>query len=213
VDIEPSSTNAFDVYWITDGEWLEYTFEATTSGTYAITPYVAGVPGFGALRMLIDNEDVSGRVDVPATGGWQTWEPLTLPDVPIEAGEHILRFEFESASDPTGWLFSLNYIDVALRTVDAGAEAEQAARFTVRPNAPNPFSETTRITYVLPESGRVSFEVFNAIGQKVYEGVEENQSAGEHVFEFDARGLPSGMYVCRVRTGAAVATLPMMVVR
>jgi len=33
------------------------------------------------------------------------------------------------------------------------------------------------------------------------------------VFEFDARGLPSGLYIGRVRTRSDVATIPMMLVR
>ena len=33
VDIEGASTHGFDVYWITAGEWLEYTFEVPADGT------------------------------------------------------------------------------------------------------------------------------------------------------------------------------------
>ena len=70
------------------------------------------VPGFGNFTLSIDNVDVSGRRDVLSTGGWQFWTPIRIEGVPLSAGVHIMRFDFDSDTDKTGWLFSLNAIDV-----------------------------------------------------------------------------------------------------
>ena len=63
------------MYWITAGEWIEWTFEVSLGGTFTFTPAVATVPGFGSFRLLVDNVDVSGVRPVPNTGGWQSWPP------------------------------------------------------------------------------------------------------------------------------------------
>ena len=213
VDIEPSSTNGFDVYWITAGEWLEYTFEVAETGFYDFAPYVASVPGFGRFRMLIDNVDVSGVRDVAGTGGWQSWEPIEIAAVPLEAGVHIMRFEFDSPSDPNGWLFSLNYIAV---TESIGVSAEDAGvpeRFELEQNYPNPFATTTRFAYALPAAEHVTIEVFNYVGQRVAVLADEVREAGVHAVTFDAAALPSGTYFYRLTTPSFSKTQRMSLVR
>ncbi len=213
VDIEGASTHGFDVYWITAGEWLEYTFEVETAGTFTFTPYVASVPGFGSFRMLIDNVDVSGVRRVRNTGGWQSWSPMAVSDVALDAGVHILRFEFDSASDPTGWLFSLNYIAVTESGGVGSAPGAEPLPFDLAPNRPNPFSEATRLTYTLPTAGEARLEVFNTVGQRVAVVATGPHAAGTHTVEFDAAGLPSGMYFYRLQTPAHAQTRRMALIR
>lgn len=206
VDLEGAARNGFDVYWITAGEWIEYTIEASATGAYTITPYMASVPGFGKFRVLIDNEPVSDWISVPGAGGWQTWRPFEIRDVEMTAGEHLMRFEFDSDSDPNGWLLSMNWIEIGQMPVGTTTTPEAPERFEILASAPNPFSETTTITYALPVADRVSVEVFNALGQRVQEASGERRTAGVHTVEIDGRGLPSGVYVIRViASGGAVA--------
>ncbi len=214
VDLEGAATHGFDVYWITAGEWLEYTFEVTEAGAFTFTPYVASVPGFGTFRMLIDNVDVSGVRAVTNTGGWQSWRPIEVADVSLDAGTHILRFEFDSESDKTGWLFSLNYIAVTEASAVAGEPgAGQPLVFSLEQNRPNPFGATTRVGYVLPQAGNVTVEVFNAVGQRVAVLVDGAHAAGAYTVDFDAEGLPSGMYFYRVQTPTDSKTRRMALIR
>ena len=112
VDLEGANDGGFDVYWIVHNEWIEYTFRNEEPGLFRFSPYVTTVPGFGYFHLLIDNVDVSGRKNVFGTGGWQNWTPIPIDDVYLDAGTHIMRFEFGSDSDQQGWLFSLNKIVV-----------------------------------------------------------------------------------------------------
>ncbi|MEL6615199.1 MAG: glycosyl hydrolase, partial [Bacteroidota bacterium] len=206
VDIEGASTNGFDVYWITAGEWLEYTIEASATGAFTITPYMTSVPGFGKFRVLIDNEPVSDWISVPGAPGWQLWRPFEIRDVQMSAGEHLMRFEFDSDSDPNGWLLSMNWIEVGQMPVASGPSLEAPTRFEILSAAPNPFSETTTVTYSLPTADRVTVEVVNALGRRVQVASGERRAAGVHTVEIDGRALPSGVYVVRVSTsGGAVA--------
>ncbi len=214
VDIEGASDGGFDVYWITAGEWIEYTFEVAESGTYEFTPYVSTVPGFGNFRMLIDNVDVSGKRAVTGTGGWQNWRGLPVRDVVLEAGVHILRFDFDSDSDKQGWLFSLNYIRVS-RTSSVGTEGEDPvpSEFALSENYPNPFNPTTQIEYSLPAEGLVSLTVYNVLGQEVQSLVRGRQSAGLHSVRLDASDLPGGVYFYRAEFGGLVETKSMILLK
>ncbi len=66
--------------------------------------------------------------------------------------------------------------------------------FALYQNYPNPFNPTTRISYDLPKQSSVRLSISNMLGQQIrvlYEGI---QQAGGHSMEFDADGLPSGVY-------------------
>ena len=206
VDIE-FGPNGPDVYWITAGEWMEWTFEVAQAGTFTFAPSVASVPGFGSFRMLIDNVDVSGVRAVRGTGGWQFWRPIDVKDVELEAGVHILRLEFDSATDKTGWLFSLNSIAVTEQVeVNAESRGEAVGQLELLPVAPNPVQGSARIEYALVDGGPVVLEVFNTLGQSVAVLVDQPHLPGSHSVLFDANELASGVYLIRLSTPDASAT-------
>ena len=87
-------------------------------------------------------------------------------------------------------------------TVPVSAEQSVADVFALEGNYPNPFTDRTTIVYDLPESSRVSLEVYNLLGHRVSVLVDGPQSAGRHEVDFDAGSeLTSGVYVYRLRAG------------
>lgn len=68
----------------------------------------------------------------------------------------------------------------------------------LNPPMPNPFNPTTQISYVLQNDTFVELVIYNANGKLVDRLVAKNQTAGEHVFNWSAKGLPSGVYFCRL---------------
>ncbi|NNE08850.1 MAG: carbohydrate-binding protein, partial [Gemmatimonadetes bacterium] len=204
VDLEGAAGGGFDVYWIVAGEWIEYTFSVATAGFYDFIPYVATVPGFGNFTMSIDNVDVSGRRNVFSTGGWQFWSPITIEAVPLDAGTHIMRFDFASDSDQTGWLFSMNYIDVAQSIVTGVDDFVPVAPGPAR-NYPNPFNPRTSIEFAVPAEGPVRMTVFDLSGRQVRVLVDGDMPVGTHTVIWDGTGddgqrLASGVYFNRLET-------------
>lgn len=202
VDLEGAAGGGYDVYWIVAGEWLEYTFSVAEAGYYDFIPYVATVPGFGNFTLSIDNVDVSGKRPVPSTGGFQFWTPKRVEAVPLAAGTHIMRFDFDSDTDKTGWLFSLNYIDVERvypSSVDDGAVP---GALTAARSYPNPFNPQTTVEYVVPAEGPVRLAIFDARGRQVRVLAEGRLPAGTHTLPWDGRDdggqqLASGVYFLR----------------
>ncbi len=71
-------------------------------------------------------------------------------------------------------------------------------------NYPNPFNPTTTIAFALPSDQIVTLKVYNAIGQEVATLVNEFKTAGRYSAVWDAKGIPSGVYFCRLQAGNAV---------
>ena len=88
--------------------------------------------------------------------------------------------------------------------------------FKLFQNYPNPFNPSTIISYSIPNSSKVSLIVYNSIGAKVAELVNEVQSAGYHSAEFnsaDFRGISSGVYYYRITAGSLTKTQKMLLLK
>jgi uncharacterized protein (TIGR02145 family) len=73
--------------------------------------------------------------------------------------------------------------------------------YKLNQNYPNPFNPHTMIEYTISEPGIVLIKVFNVLGNEISTLVHENQSAGIHKVEWNAEGLPSGVYFFQLQVG------------
>lgn len=74
--------------------------------------------------------------------------------------------------------------------------------FSLFQNYPNPFNPATNIKYSLPHESKVLLTVYNTLGQKVKELVNEVKHPGLHEVKFDGSRLSSGIYFYRLQAGA-----------
>ena len=89
VDIEPTTSGGFNVGYIVTNEWLEYTVNAT-AGNYKIDARVAAMTAGQTFRVELDGATIA-TFTVPNTGGWQTWQTVSVTNVAITAGQKIMR--------------------------------------------------------------------------------------------------------------------------
>ena len=73
-------------------------------------------------------------------------------------------------------------------------------------NYPNPFNPITTICFDLPKSSFVTLKIFNILGKEITTLVNEKRSAGEYKMEWNSKGLPSGIYLYRLKTGDFIET-------
>ncbi|MFQ6674060.1 MAG: DUF3160 domain-containing protein [Fidelibacterota bacterium] len=85
--------------------------------------------------------------------------------------------------------------------------------YSLYQNYPNPFNPVTTIQYDLPVAANTTLTIYNMLGQKVEELVNEVEPAGRHAIRWNASHLPSGLYLYRLRSGQVVRTRKMMLMK
>ena len=90
---------------------------------------------------------------------------------------------------------------------------EIPTEYNLSQNYPNPFNPTTKIQYSITEASNVKLSIYNGMGQEMIQLVNENQSVGKYVVDFDAKNLPSGVYFYRLQTGKFNAVKKMMLMK
>ena len=85
--------------------------------------------------------------------------------------------------------------------------------FRLEQNYPNPFNPTTHIGFRIANFGFVSLKVYDIIGNEIATLVNEEKRAGEYEIEFDATGLPSGIYFYKLKAGGYIETKKMVLIK
>ena len=73
-------------------------------------------------------------------------------------------------------------------------------------NYPNPFDESTLIKYYIPSYEYVTLTIFDASGKEVETLVRRFEYEGVHQVIWNAKGLPSGTYLCKLKFGNKTET-------
>ena len=95
VDVQASSEGGYNLAWTAAGEWLNYTVNVTSAGSYTAQLRVASPDG-GSLHLGFNTaSNVWKTVTVPATGGWQTWTTVSVP-VSLGAGVQQMTVLFDT---------------------------------------------------------------------------------------------------------------------
>jgi beta-glucanase (GH16 family) len=109
VDIEGCSEGGFNIGWMCAGEWMNYSVQVLTPGTYTIQTRVASQSSGGTFHVEFDQVDKTGAIAVPSTGGWQSWVTVTAT-ADLTAGAHLMKF---ANSTGTG-SYNVNYFNCVL---------------------------------------------------------------------------------------------------
>jgi len=91
VDIAVANEGGHQIGWTVLGEWQEYTVNVATAGTYnAAIRYAANAGVTGAVRIEVNGADLTGSVNLPVTGGWQTFQTVNT-ELNLNVGEQVIR--------------------------------------------------------------------------------------------------------------------------
>jgi hypothetical protein len=164
--------------------WLQYQLNSETPANYL---YIVDDSKFNWPWPLKDHMDFSYSATLTGTDG------LPMGDLfhwyPAEYQQWLVTGVEESITDqlPSEYALSQNY--------------------------PNPFNPTTNIQFSIPKSGNVQLNVFNVLGQKVAQLVDQELKAGTHKVDFDASQLTSGIYFYTLESGSFSQTNKMMLLK
>ncbi|HTP12148.1 MAG TPA: Ig-like domain-containing protein [Bacteroidota bacterium] len=85
--------------------------------------------------------------------------------------------------------------------------------FGLDQNYPNPFNPSTAISYQLSAASQVTLKVFDLLGREVATLVNGERQPGRYSVTWDASGLSSGVYLCRLQAGNLVQTRKMVLMK
>ena len=173
VDIEDSTEGGYNLAWVYPGEWLTYTVNVATAGTYTIDLRVASASA-SSLHVDFNGANVTGAVSIPATGGWQTWTTVRKT-VSLAAGTQVMRVAFDSGN------VNLNWISVAASSSSAPPPSGSSSPFG-------------GVALAIP--GWVQAEDFDNGGQGVaYSDNSPGNSGGAYrATDVDIEATPAGGY-------------------
>jgi len=107
VDIENCTdaiSNGYNVGWTNTGEWMAYTVVSDSLAAYSLDIRSAAGGSGSKIRVEVNGVNATGTIQLPGTGGWQTWSTSLVEDVIIPEGKVQLKLFLESAGS------NLNYI-------------------------------------------------------------------------------------------------------
>ena len=100
-----------------------------------------------------------------------------------------------------------------VKTSNVSTETPQELTYKLDRNYPNPFSETTSITFEIPATQHVTLKVFDILGREVDVLHDAITSRGIHTVTFDGSNHPSGTYFYRFEAGEYNSTKRFVILR
>jgi photosystem II stability/assembly factor-like uncharacterized protein len=146
------------------------------------------------------------------TDGGSTWNIVGVP-----YGYSLTSVCFPNGVD-TGYVVG-SHSGAILKTITGGgiitsvSDSHLRNQFpdnTLIRNYPNPFSESTTITWQLINNAHVILKVFDFTGREVKTLVDCVQAKGDHQVDFNVSGLPAGVYFYQLRANGRILTKKMI---
>jgi hypothetical protein len=136
VDLEACSDTGCgdDLGWTASGQWFRYTVSVATAGTYTVSLRLASPSGAtdGLHIASSSGTNLSGNINVPATGGWQTWTTATAT-VTLPAGIQTLTVD----QDNPGWnIYTMAFASGGGNNTDLALNAQVSASSSTQAYVP-----------------------------------------------------------------------------
>ncbi len=178
----------------------------------AIPPtLVTGAFFIGASARLLGGRDRPARVDggARADRSWFFYAPdiaATIDD--LAAAPFGTRMD-----DPANVPFPGAFMVRALGRPAATAGEDAPAGASALEVGPNPVAGETTVRFSLPRAAEILLDVYDAVGRRVATLATGSYAAGSHAVVWDVRGAAPGVYLARLRVGADVRAVRLVVAR
>ncbi|MBE0571455.1 MAG: T9SS type A sorting domain-containing protein [Ignavibacteriaceae bacterium] len=96
-------------------------------------------------------------------------------------------------------------------SVEVGSKDPET--FSLSQNYPNPFNPSTSLQYAIGSRQFVTLKVYDLLGREVATLVNEEKHPGTYEVEFNATGLPSGVYFYQLIAGNYIETKKMVLIK
>ena len=124
-------------------------------------------------------------------------------DLLEQKGQQVwLRSDFGAKGDLAPlekWVISEATLSYStLEAVNGGFDIPR--ELTLHANYPDPFTTSTTLSYTLADRTPVILEVYDILGRRVMQLVDQEQAAGTYSLQLEAGSLANGLYLLRLQT-------------
>lgn len=132
-----------------------------------------------------------------------------LRDVLSGRGYTLQYYEFHEGHSWGNWRAHIdNALEMFFPAQSAGVREPKVTPqgFMLHPNYPNPFNETTKISFTLAREEKVTMAIYNVLGEKIRTLADDKFTPGSHFLTWNGRNeqnlsQSSGIYLCRMYAG------------
>lgn len=159
-----------------------------------------------------ENEDVIYEIQRMKENENQ-WE--TISSLPKGSASTINYYEYKDYPDNNGLvsyrIFQKSKNNQQLSETVTLEILKESVDYILYQNIPNPFSETTSISFYLPKEEYVEIEIYDVRLSPLGTITRKIFPAGKNTVSFDAKRLSPGVYFYKMKTGDFVAVKKMVV--
>ena len=184
-------------------DWLKYNVNVSATGTYTLNFRVAGNTG-GQFEVRNSSGTILKTVDVPVTGGWQSWKTVSVP-VALNSGSQTIQIYVKKS----GWNFNWFEITGATSTAQVQSARSQftedlsVQKSLLAPNItwsvyPNPTPDKVQVNLGREITGEVNIDLVDISG-KIINHLVLQKSTGELTQTLTLDNLTNGLYFIQLR--------------
>lgn len=172
--------------------------------------------GDADLNFTLEVPQLEYAVVFPVEGVLAPDESLDLtvasPAEPMPNGEYPWQFSILSNDPVNDMLIVEVNLVYDINSIDDNSSTSPSD-YSFSAAYPNPFNSSVRIAYELDLEADISLKIFDLSGREVAILSSGISKSGKHNVTWDASGVPSGIYLCRLESGERVRTLKLTLVR
>ncbi|MEJ2105096.1 MAG: T9SS type A sorting domain-containing protein, partial [Ignavibacteriaceae bacterium] len=91
-----------------------------------------------------------------------------------------------------------------ITSINEGVQSPKS--FALITNYPNPFNNSTIVEYTIVNEGNVNISVYDILGRKVKDIIDEKKEKGSYKIRFNVDNLTSGIYFLMLKTNSNILT-------
>lgn len=97
VGTEVCNEGGFNIAYVAKNEWLKYTAKVNSTGNYDIKLRISTPYNNKTVHLEVDGVNLTNTVNIPNTTGFQNWQTVTIANIPLTQGVHVITLFFEEA--------------------------------------------------------------------------------------------------------------------
>jgi hypothetical protein len=168
----------------------------TTNGAYKISGYGNFITELNSTGSALVYSSIIGNgsgtsISIDANGDAYITGKTNDSNYPTTSGAYQTIFGAKISNAYNVFVTKLN---LSSATSVKPNSLSVPVKYELMQNYPNPFNPGTVISYALPFNSNVKIEIYNILGERIRELINEQKNAGYYEIKFIPAGIASGIY-------------------